>query len=438
MMKRWSLALLLALTLTLLAWPVMAAQGGVGGVHFGDYSLSPGDSVTGDLVVFGPVVIGEGAEFDGDLAAFGETRIDEDAVVTGDLAVFGKVDIAGTVEGDVLAAGEARLRESAYIEGDLAAVGNVVRDEGSRVVGEISPVDEDFDFNFENWDDAEDVRPGRSYRRPVLAELVWDFIRGMLTVVVMALFALLIASIWPKQMTRVGETLVEAPVPSFGVGLLTMLIAAVVVTLFLITICLSPLAILTGILVGIGVAVGWVALGYILGRRILRDVFRAENATLAGATVLGTTLITLLAATIDLVSDCLFMVLVMPFFALVAGAVILTRFGTQPYSTRSTRGTPPPPPPPPDSALPVGPPPPEEEGPLAPTDLQAHPIVEEEEMTVEAEPEAEEEAGILVEEGEPGGATQFPARKGDFDAPPPIEGEEEGDVTPPPPPEELG
>lgn len=331
MLKRIVVALLLAVVVSTFALPTLAAQGG-GGVHFGPYSLSSSDMVTGDLVVFGPVTLGEDSMFDGDLVAFGEVNVSEGAEVTGDLVCFGAANVSGNVEGSVFAAGAIDLAETADVEGDVAALGAINQAEGATVEGDIAPY-EDGDFN---WDVP--VFPPFVFMpsgpRPMWQGALWKLVRAAATVVVLALFALLIAAIWPKQMDRVGKVIVEEPLPSFGVGVLTLLIAFVGIFILVLTICLSPIAFIAGIVVGIGVVLGWVALGAVLGERILRDLFRARNITPLGSAVLGTTLITLLAVMLDLISGCLYTLLIIPLFALVGGAVTLTRFGTMPYASR--------------------------------------------------------------------------------------------------------
>ncbi|MBN1262080.1 MAG: polymer-forming cytoskeletal protein [Anaerolineae bacterium] len=339
MLKRGSYALLLAVLLAILALPVLAAQGGTGGVHFGPYTLAAEDSVTGDLVVFGPVTLNRYSELDGDLAAFGEVTIKEGATITGDLVVFGASDIDGNVEGNVFAAGAIHLRDDAYVEGDVAAVGQVARDEGAVVKGTIEPMENmeslEWEFPFVGpvvvnpgaRDFPVVIEPGR----PMWMNVFWKMVQGFTTIIVMSLFAALIAGIWPQHVNRVEQTIVDAPAPSFGVGLLALVIAGIVIAVLAITICLSPFALIGAIIAGLGLALGWVALGSLLGARLLQSLFKTNTFTPAGAAVFGTALLTTLAVLINLTADCLFTILIIPLFAVVGGAVVLTRFGTMPY-----------------------------------------------------------------------------------------------------------
>ncbi len=333
MLKRMSWALILALLLTTLALPALAVQGGGGGIHLGPYTLASGDSVTGSLMVFGPVTLEEDSHLDGDLTAFGPVTLKEGATVTGDLVIFGSSDISGKVEGDVFSAGAMSLRETAHIEGDVTAVGNISREEEATVGGEISPAEGTSGFSW-NFPIVGPVPLTAPAARPVWVQLLLDLLRGFAVIVVLGLFALLIAAVWPVQLERTGRVLTEAPLPAGGVGLLVLLAAGFTALLLSATCCLTPFALLGATIVGVGVALGWVALGDVLGRRILAGLFKQPQVTPIGSTVLGTLLITTLAVLVSLFPDCLFILLIFPLLALAAGAVTLTRFGTMPYATR--------------------------------------------------------------------------------------------------------
>jgi len=337
-MKKVRLALFLGLLFAMVASPVLAApEGQGGGIHFGSYTLSSGDSTSGDLTVFGPVELKEDSKFDGDLTVFGETRLEEGAALDGTLVVLGAARIAGTVDGDVFAAGEVRLEETAYVNGDVSAVGAIVQGEGAVVEGEITQTEEgEFDWNFPIDIDVPapvDVPEVRVEHTPFWVRGIWAFFRALANVVVMGLLALVVASIWPQQMERVGRVIEEAPLTVFGVGLLIVFLVPLVFVLLAVTLCLLPLGIIGLIVVGVGVLLGWVALGLILGKRILVGLFDQPQPNLVLAAVVGTALISLVMALAQLlwpVRALLVFILVPP----AAGAVLLTRFGTMPYATQ--------------------------------------------------------------------------------------------------------
>lgn len=339
MLRRGFHASMLALMVLAVALPVLAAQGGIGGVHFGPYTLAAGDSVTGDLVVFGPVTLGRESTLTGDLAAFGELMMREGATVRGDVAVFGAADIAGTVAGEIFSAGELQLRATARVEGNVSSAGTVTRDPAAVIEGEIQRVEgiRGFNWRFPFGEITVDGDNGPStpsveVRQPLWLRVLWKMVRGLLTIIVLGLFALFFASLWPRHIERVAETIVNVPLPSFGVGLLTFIGAGLVLLILAITICLSPLALIGGVIVGLGAVLGWIALGSVLGERVLRGFFKAEQVTPVAAAVLGTVLLTTLAVLVNVVWSCLYAILIWPLIALAAGAVVLTRFGTMPYA----------------------------------------------------------------------------------------------------------
>ncbi len=143
MMKRLNVAWIMALLVAMVALPVLAAQGGPGGVHLGAYKLAAGDSISEDLVVRGPVMLEEDSQLDGDLTAFGAATVKEGATVSGDVVVFGALEIAGTVDGNVFTAGAISLQDTAHVSGNVAATGVIDQAEGATVDGNIEEVNEE-------------------------------------------------------------------------------------------------------------------------------------------------------------------------------------------------------------------------------------------------------------------------------------------------------
>ncbi len=323
--------IVVALLLLALAPTVLAADASGGdGVHFGPYTLGAGESVSGDLLVIGPVELESDSTFEGDLAVFGPITIAEGATVDGDLSVFGEAVIAGTVTGDCSIAGSTTLRDSAVIEGDLSVAGPLSRAEGATVYGDTTQSDDNgvsIDLPYGGTFQMEGPR-GSS----LALQLFWRILKSGLLLIVALLFALLIVSVWPKEIAVIGETITETPPISFLVGLGVLATAAITSILLTLTICLSPVAFLISIAVGIGAAVGWIALGAIIGNRLLALFNLKQPPSPLVETLIGTFFLTALALLINLVSSCLFTIIVWPLAALGVGAVLLTRFGTEPYS----------------------------------------------------------------------------------------------------------
>jgi cytoskeletal protein CcmA (bactofilin family) len=359
------IALLVLLSQTVVAAPLnQPLVQGTEGIHFGSYELQPGARVSGDLVVFGgPVVIREDSEFDGDLTVFGPMTLERDALVDGQLVVLGAADIGGQVHGNVFTAGEITLRATAYIEGDLSATGAIRQSPGAVVVGEIQSVDQ------QEWDRVRSVplpfigpgvvRPPQINQTPRWVTFIWRIVQGLVTVVLLGLLALVIASLWPAQTERVGRVIEEEPLTTYGTGLLTLILSGIAAVLLTITICLSPFAAIGMVIVALGLLVGWVALGMVLGRRLLVGALNTPNPTPVASAVLGTVLISLILA-LSRVLGPIHALLLFLLAPLSVGAVLLTRFGTRPYATRGV-------PQPPDPRCPIAPPPTGTERPLTPS-----------------------------------------------------------------------
>lgn len=360
--------LILGLLLAAVAFqpaPVLAAPGpqGDGNVHFGPYTLAAGNSASGDLTVFGgPVTLKPESNFNGDLTVLGTVDVQTSAKLDGTLVVFGDADVAGTVDGDVFVMGALTLRETAYVSGDVSATGMIDRRDGAVVDGSVTPMSErgfDFRRDFPIEVPAPFTGPSVAVRsRPMWVQGLWATVKAIAGVVVLGLLALVVVSIWPQQTERVGRAIEEATLTSFGMGLLVYLVATIVLTILAITICLSPFALLGWLVVGVGLLLGWVALGLILGKRVLASVLNQPQPQPVTAAMLGTALLTLMMAMTRIfwpIHGILLFVLV----PLATGAVLLTRFGTMPYASQGGVS----------SAPPRAPKPPRPQGPIVPAPL---------------------------------------------------------------------
>ena len=321
MKRRLWIVLLVLVALLLPASTALADNGGNSGkVVFGnDFVLEAGERLDGDLAVFG-----------------GDVTLEAGSVVDGDLlAMGGAVTLAGEVNGDVVIfGGNAELAATAVVDGDVIALGgNIDRAESAVVRGNTS---EGFSFRF-----VPRIRPPSppgvwrswEYSANPFLSLLLRGLRALGTGLLLALLALLIVSLWPKQTDLVVSTVWRSPAASFGVGLLTLLVVAGLMVLLAITICLSPFALLLGLATAVALLLGWVALGWLVGRRLLAALKAKDVAPLWEA-ALGVFLITLVGAI-----PCLGGLVWLVGGAFGLGAVVLTRFGTQRYN--GDRPTPP-------------------------------------------------------------------------------------------------
>lgn len=307
-MKKVLLACLLALLLVVSATPVFA-DGDGGRIIFGDsFTLESGERMDADLVVLGGnVVLEVGSRVDGTVAIIG-----------------GSARVAGEVEGDVIVVGgNVMLRSTAVVGGDLVTIGgSVKREEGAIVRGsQIEGLELEGLPRF--WTFPTRLSFGRGGN--AWASSIFNVFRDIFVALALAALGLLVVLFWPKQTEVVGQAILAAPLPSGGIGLLTALVAAALMVLLAITICLSPVAFLLFVATLVAGIFGWIAVGLLVGQRLL-EAFKVKGITPLIAVAVGTLLISSLRAI-----PCLGAIIAFVVGCLGLGAVVLTRFGTQTY-----------------------------------------------------------------------------------------------------------
>ncbi|MBN2004096.1 MAG: polymer-forming cytoskeletal protein [Anaerolineae bacterium] len=327
------------LILTLFVSPVYAGSDDLdgGGVHFGPYVLASGDSVSGNLTVFGPVTLEEDSHFDGDLTVFGDASVAEDATLDGTFVVMGTVQIDGTVDGDVLSAGEVTLGESAYVSGDVSSVEGVQADEDAVVDGEIAQVEkEELPWNLPvgiELPDPIDVPTMEVERAPFWLRGLNRTFEAIVMAGVMGLLALVIASVWPQQVERVRQVIEDAPLTSFGMGFLGLLVILIGFLISAVTCILFPIGVVGMIVVGVGVLLGWVSVGMVFGHRLLINFLNQSAPNLVASATVGAALLTFVLVLSKLFGPIIYVIFIVLLVPLAAGAVILTRFGMVPYAS---------------------------------------------------------------------------------------------------------
>jgi hypothetical protein len=332
MMKKLLWASLLVFTLLIFtAAPAFAAGPLDGRVIFGEsFTLESGEVLDGDLVVLG-----------------GSVDLEEDSRVEGDLAVLGgSADIAGTVNGDVVVfGGSVDLASAAVVEGELITFGGSIdRAEGATVRG----------------NQVEGFTFGDGFRFPGIttfwangSRFRWDnwllrsffrIFKALMSVVLVVVIGILVAVFVPQPLERVSQAVLVAPVHSWMVGLVTAVLGAIVGGTLIATLCLAPFGGLIWLAMLIVGVFGWIALGMILGLRVLEQL-NASNVTPVMSAAVGTGILSLIAAGLWVVADCCLgwpYIIVVGSFGL--GAVLLTRLGTQEYVPAPEAPVPPQPP----------------------------------------------------------------------------------------------
>lgn len=314
-MKRLSIALSVALV-ALLAIPTTAlAAGWEDGrvVIGGTFTLKGGEVLRGDLLVIG-----------------GTATLETGSEVTGTVGLIGgSIDVFGTIDGDLASlGGNLRLAPSAVVRGDLATLGSEVsRDQGAVVEGQVTSgeVDGPLDLTvpglyFPHFPRTFiDLSPlSRTFN------IGWYFLRAFL----LAALAVLLVMFWPLRAGRMAQAVVAQPLASGGLGLLSFLVAVPVIVFLLLTICLSPLGFLGGLLLVVAYTFGWIAIGLEVGQR-LAAAFR-QDWSLAVSAGIGTLVLTIVTYGINFI-PCFGWIAPAAVYCLGLGAVLLTRFGGQEY-----------------------------------------------------------------------------------------------------------
>ena len=300
----------------LLAFPgtVHAQSSGDDQVVFGGtYTLASGQELNGNLLVLGGVAtIEEGAQVNGDVAVMG-----------------GALSIAGEVNGNVAAAGgSVSLTDTAVINGDVSAVGSALNRSDKAVINGSVNTTAPGNFRLSLPDMLKLPTPAVPAAKPFaldfspITKVMWAIFQALAA----AALALLVVMFLPQPSERVSQSITSQPLVSGAYGLLTAIVAPVLLVMLLITIILSPLALLGVLLLAVAVFFGYIIVGLETGRR-LAGLFKSEwNAPVAAA--VGTLVMSLVVSAVAAI-PCVGWVLGFLVSIVGLGGVIISRFGTR-------------------------------------------------------------------------------------------------------------
>jgi hypothetical protein len=304
-----SLVLILAFAL-----PVSAFAGGLqeGRVVFGGtYTLRSGETLDGDLAILGGAAfLEQGSTIDGNVIVLGG-NLDADGEIKGDLVVIG---------------GNANLGPNTVVRGDAVTFGGNVNTGNARIEGDLVS-GEGLDFPLEFRWGRDIVLPWRTFtgfRISTEARVIGFLFQCFM----LAALAVLVVIFWPNPTGRVASAVVDQPVVAGGLGLLTIIVAPILLILLMITICLAPVSILGLILLVIAAVFGWVALGLEVGQRLAKALNQEYQPVVAAG--LGTLVLSLVVNGIGFI-PCVGWLIPFLVAALGLGGVLLTRFGAQAY-----------------------------------------------------------------------------------------------------------
>ncbi len=291
----------------------------------------PGKALAGgvisDRVIFGSnFTLGSGETLDGNLIVLaGNAHLEAGSEVTGDVVIMGgNLLSSGMIEGSVISlGGPVRLEETAVVEGDVVNIGGSLdRADGARILGNVATgTDWPLSLNFPGAVEIPNFDVGF---RPFLNLVGFTF-----KIFLWAALAVLVMLFAPKHTQRVASTAVNQPLVAFGLGLLSVVVLPPALILLTITILLAPVSLVAATVAALAWMFGLVALGSDLGRR-LEEALKQEWAPAVSAGV-GTFLLILVINGINEVIPCVGWIIPAFVGMLGLGAVLLTRFGTQPY-----------------------------------------------------------------------------------------------------------
>jgi cytoskeletal protein CcmA (bactofilin family) len=322
-MNKKSIYLLLLVMVVMLAFPGTAMAKSLQDdrvVAGGTFTLESGDVLDGSLIIFG-----------------GTASAKEDSVVEGDVVVLGGiVTIDGLVEGNVVGVGGVvNLNENAYVDGDLTTVAATLnREPGAQVNGQvITGIDVPA---FSLLPETLDIPALRDFQPTFVnpyAFSLWRVFWFIFRTLLWGALAALIAMFLPKPTTRTSQAIAKEPVLAGGVGLLTIVVAPIVLILLAITCILSPISLLGALAVMIAWFFGRIAIGLEIGNRISKMFDKDWPMPVAAG--IGTFALALVVDSVGTFIYCVGWLVptLVGLFGL--GGVVLTRFGTQAYPAES-------------------------------------------------------------------------------------------------------
>jgi hypothetical protein len=282
-----------------------------------NYTLSSGDEMNGDLVIVGGnVIIEPGATVNGSVVLVG-----------------GNLAMNGTVNGDMVAVfGVTSLGDQAAVSGNMVTVfGTTNRDPKAEIGGDLVSTFPAPGISIPVPTAPEAPTPPTPPTAPSLDLGKFGKAFGiLLRSAVIAGLAMLVVLFLPNNTQRVARAMVSQPLVTGGFGLLTTMLAPIVILVLAITIILSPIAVIAAAVLLLAWLFGVIAMGVEAGQRFTNMIGQTWAPVLSAG--FGTFLLVLVVEGIALVPCIGWMV---PFvLGLIAvGGVAVTIFGSRQYPT---------------------------------------------------------------------------------------------------------
>ncbi|MEJ2267144.1 MAG: polymer-forming cytoskeletal protein [Anaerolineales bacterium] len=254
--------------------------------------------------------------------------LEEGSRVNGDVVLLGgTVNVNGNVQGSVVGiGGVVSLGSSAVVDGDLTTVAATLnREEGARIEGQIiTGFRPSVNMPLPGGVYIPEV-PNVGFTVPPFLNVIWFVFRTFLW----AALAVLLVMFLPTQTERAADAIVRQPVLAGGIGLLTAIVAPLLLVGIAITIILIPVSLVGALVLAIAWFFGRIALGLEIGKRF--EQMANQTWPPAVAAGVGTFVLTFIVDGAGELLSCLGWIFPVVVGILGLGGIFLTRFGTQSY-----------------------------------------------------------------------------------------------------------
>lgn len=254
----------------------------------------------------------------------GAVVVDTNTVVCDTLTVFGgTVAINGTGIGDVVSFGSAVVI-AGTVEGNIDLYGgNVVLRTGSHLFGEINL----YAGHWTRGQGVQFVGAVNDHTRPInwLFPGAGTFSFPLLPLITWVALGLFLTTLLPEHVMIVRTTVMSKSRRSLMIGLLSVLLTPPLLVVLIALILSIPVAIIVALGLIAGWALGTVAIGWLVGEYIVRNLAPQKNTRPVQVAV-GLTVVVLVGA-IPFIGWIISIVVGL----LGVGAVFLSRFGTRLY-----------------------------------------------------------------------------------------------------------
>jgi Polymer-forming cytoskeletal len=282
--------------------------------------------VSDEIKVGDTFTLDEGETYEGNLFMLGGTvTLERNSYLNGTIFLLGSnLTVDGTINGSIVAlGGVVELNDQGTVTGDINSAGAYLDiDPAATIQGDVNT-----GASGSFWTPLPTGVRATNMGVTVnpFLELLWFIFRTLLW----ALLAMLTVMFLPRHANRVAQAAVVEPWLSGGVGLLTAIIAPIVLVLLSLTIILIPLTFTAFVVLVVAWAFGVISLGLELGRRLAKVFDQTWHSALAAG--IGTFALVLVTNGLDALIPCLGWIPKLIVGVLGLGSVLITFFGTRVY-----------------------------------------------------------------------------------------------------------